>query len=61
MKYDFFGNEDMSYNVSSYLLRVEFQQRGASHVQSLLWVENEKDEEAPAFWTDKNEKIRYWH
>ena len=41
MKYDFFGNEDMSYHVSSYFFRVEFQQRGAPHVHSLLWVKNE--------------------
>ena len=25
-------------------------------MHSLLWVKNEKGEEAPAFWTDKNEK-----
>ena len=40
MKYDNFFNdsEDKKYFVSSYFYRVEFQQRGAPHVHSLLWL-----------------------
>ena len=56
MQYDFFGNEDDCYHVSTYYFRVEFQQRGAPHIHSLLWLKNKKLEDAPAYW--KNEDIQ---
>ena len=56
MQYDFFGNEDDYYHVSTYDFRVEFQQRGAPHIHSLLWLKNNKLEDAPAYW--KNEDIQ---
>ena len=52
MKYDFFKGESGTYHVSSYYYRIEFQQRGAPHVHSLLWMKNQKGEDAPNFWID---------
>ena len=52
MKYDFFKETDQTYHVSSYFYRIEFQQRGAPHVHSLLWLKNDKKEDAPNFWID---------
>ena len=42
MKYDnFFGySGDETYHLDSYFYRIEFQQRGAPHVHSLLWLKN---------------------
>ena len=37
-----------------YFYRVEFQQRGAPHVHSLLWLKNELNEDAPSFWIQEN-------
>ena len=31
--------------------RVEFQQRGGPHVHCLKWLQDEKGEPAPTFWT----------
>ena len=61
MKYDdFFSNSgDKRYHVSSYFYRVEFQQRGAPHVHSLLWLKDNKGNDATTFWeedkTDSND------
>ena len=55
MKYDFFKGDKESYHVSSYFYRIEFQQRGAPHVHSLLWLKNQKDEDAPNIWIDQQE------
>ena len=54
MGYDFFGdkNQVYVYSASSYFYRVEFQQRGAPHVHSLLWLRDKKNKEAPNFWVD---------
>ena len=38
MGYDFFEGSNNCYHVSSYFYRIEFQQRGAPHVHSLLWL-----------------------
>ena len=56
MKYDFFKGTNQTHHVSSYFYRIEFQQRGAPHVHSLLWMKNEKNEDAPNFWIDPNDK-----
>ena len=52
MGYDFFGNGDDSYHAASYFFRVEFQQRGAPHIHSLLWLKNKSNNEAPNFWIE---------
>ena len=54
MKLDFFKGENVSYHVVSFFFRLEFQMRGAPHVHSLLWMKNNKQEEAPSFWTSEN-------
>ena len=58
MQKDFFEGASETYHVSSYFYRIEFQQRGAPHVHSLLWLKNKKNKDAPNFWfeTDENEK-----
>ena len=33
---------------------MEFQQRGAPHIHSLVWLSNQADEEAPSFWVDSS-------
>ena len=61
MKLDFFKGEKTSYHVTSFFFRVEFQMRGAPHVHSLLWMKNDKKEDAPSFWTSEDmntEKIK---
>ena len=50
MKYDFFDGSNDAYHVSNYFYRIEFQQRGAPHVHSLLWLKNKDGDEAPNFW-----------
>merc|ERR1711954_637608 len=52
MGYDLFEDENQAYHVSSYFFRVEFQQRGAPHVHSLLWLKDKKGNEAPSFWNE---------
>ena len=52
MKYDFFNGSKNTYHVSSYFYRIEFQQRGAPHVHSLLWLKNEFNEDAPNIWSE---------
>ena len=54
MKYDnFFSNSgDKRYHVSSYFYRVEFQQRGAPHVHSLLWLKDNNGNDATTFWEE---------
>ena len=47
---NFFDN-DCPYKVSSYYYRVEFQQRGAPHIHTLLWLKDNDDKAAPTFWT----------
>ena len=51
MKYDFFEGSTDTYHASSYFYRIEFQQRGAPHVHSLLWLKNKDGEEAPNYWS----------
>ena len=50
MKGNFFREKLRSYHVESYFFRVEFQQRGAPHLHSLLWMKNEDGDDAPSFW-----------
>ena len=54
MKYDNFfgGSEEKRYYVSSYFYRIEFQQRGAPHVHSLLWLKDKNENDAPTFWSE---------
>ena len=58
MKYDNFFSDsgDKSYHVSSYFYRVEFQQRGAPHVHSLLWLKDSDDKDAPTFWSEDTDE-----
>ena len=55
MGYDFFEGNNEAYHVSSYFFRVEFQQRGAPHIHSLLWLKNRKGKDAPNFWIDSDD------
>ena len=55
MKDDFFDGTKDAYHVSSYFYRIEFQQRGAPHVHSLLWLKNQFGDEAPNFWVEPKE------
>ena len=61
MKYDFFKGSTETYHAASHFYRIEFQQRGAPHVHSLLWLKNKDDEDAPNFWshseTDQDNSI----
>ena len=41
--------------VSSYFYRIEFQQRGAPHVHSLLWLEDQNGDPAPTLWNNEEE------
>ena len=34
---------------------MEFQQRGAPHVHSLLWLKDKDGKDAPTFWTEETE------
>ena len=56
MRTDFFDASKTAYHVSSYFYRIEFQQRGAPHVHSLLWLKNRENQEAPNFWFESEEK-----
>jgi hypothetical protein len=56
MKDDFFDGTKDVYHVSSYFYRIEFQQRGAPHLHSLLWLKNKAGDEAPNFWIDGEEE-----
>ena len=55
MESDFFGEGNEIYHVSSYFFRVEFQQRGAPHIHSLLWLKDKNNKDAPNFWIDEAE------
>ena len=55
MRYNFFKGTDQNYHVSSYFYRIEFQQRGAPHVHSLLWMKNKNNDDAPNFWIEPND------
>ena len=55
MQSDFFDGSSEAYHVSSYFYRIEFQQRGAPHLHSLLWLKNQVGEEAPSFWVEPPE------
>ena len=55
MQHDFFDGPQEAYHVSSYYYRIEFQQRGAPHVHSLLWLKNQLGDEAPNFWMEQEE------
>ena len=54
MGHNFFGDQKQIYSASSYFYRVEFQQRGAPHIHSLLWLRDKKNKEAPNFWVEPN-------
>ena len=56
MKYDFFHGSNETYHASSYFYRIEFQQRGAPHVHSLVWLKNESNKDAPNFWAEGEEE-----
>ena len=43
--------------VSSYFYRIEFQQRGAPHCYSLLWLEDENGHYAPNLWNDEANQV----
>ena len=58
MGYDFFGDEEQVYHASSYFFRVEFQQRGAPHIHSLLWLKDKENTEAPNFWINPHNMNR---
>ena len=51
MTMDKFFGDNCQFSASSYYYRVEFQQRGAPHIHCLVWLEDEKGEPAPTFWT----------
>ena len=59
MQRDFFEGDQEVYHVSSYFYRIEFQQRGAPHVHSLLWLKNKKNEDAPNFWIDPSDQVLF--
>ena len=52
MKYNFFHGSAGTYHASSYFYRIEFQQRGAPHVHSLVWLKDQDDQDAPNFWAE---------
>ena len=55
---DFFGDSgEKKYHLSSYFYRIEFQQRGAPHVHSLLWIKDSDGSDAPSFWTDDFDEL----
>ena len=56
MQDDFFDAGDDSYHVSSYFYRIEFQQRGAPHLHSLLWLKNKNGHDAPNFWLEAGDQ-----
>ena len=57
MQYDgFFGDTGSEkYHMSSYFYRVEFQQRGAPHIHSLLWLKDSNGHDAPSFWLEEEQ------
>ena len=52
LKYDFFKGSTKTYHASSYFYRIEFQQRGAPHAHSLVWLKDQDDNDAPNFWDE---------
>ena len=52
---NFFDVDKEFYCVSSYFYRIEFQQRGAPHVHSLLWLKSKDGNDAPNYWTENVE------
>ena len=57
-KNNFLDRSKEAYHVSSYFYRIEFQQRGAPHVHSLLWLKNQVGDEAPSFWVEPDQEER---
>ena len=55
MSFPKFFNDECPYHVSSYYYRVEFQQRGAPHIHSLLWLQDKDGNCAPTFWTTESD------
>ena len=54
---DFFTNENgQKYHLANYFYRIEFQARGAPHLQSLLWLKDSKGNDAPSFWNEEDAK-----
>ena len=58
MQDDFFDGKEDTYHVSSYFYRIEFQQRGAPHLHSLLWLKNKSGDDAPNFWIEPETDIQ---
>jgi hypothetical protein len=50
-----FFDKDCNFRVSSYYYRVEFQQRGAPHIHTLLWLKDQEGKPAPTFWTNEED------
>ena len=57
MQYPSFLADNCPYSVSSYFYRVEFQMRGAPHLHCLLWLEDDKGNQAPTFWNAEKDQI----
>ena len=49
-----FFDDSCEFSVSSYYYRVEFQQRGAPHIHTLLWLKDVNGKCAPTFWTTED-------
>ena len=58
MGHDFFEGSKDSYHVSSYFYSIEFQQRGAPHVYSLLWLKNKSKDDAPNYWFEPDQSCQ---
>jgi len=48
MEKDFFVTNDNVYHVHVYFYRIEYQQRGAPHCHSLLWLRDQQNKDAPS-------------
>ena len=50
----FFENQQVSYHVSAFFFRVEFQQRGSPHVHSVIWLKDRDKMEAPSYYVNND-------
>ena len=57
MEKDFFVTDEHTYHVYLYFYRIEYQARGSPHVHSLIWLRDEKDQDAPSFWVKESSDI----
>ena len=55
MKGPFFKVGEEYFHVKTYYYRVEFQQRGAPHIHSLIWMKSTSGIDAPSFWVSKED------